>query len=171
MERIPSSPKSNCYFILKLKRDSMDYDAASANKLNIQDRLRDGTGGWDATTCCNFNFYKVDNGHIKFVRKNKSMNEIQIYDSRSHRATYSATVSSSRELLEKAFSGFGTRIELQLLDLQLFLILDLPTSLECMETQNTHLFLISALLIPVSTHTDVGIKSALFTFIKTCNSS
>ena len=58
VERIPSAPKSNCYFILKLGRDLMDYDAASANKLKIQDRLRDGTGGWDETTCCNFNFYK-----------------------------------------------------------------------------------------------------------------
>ena len=57
VHRIPSAPKTNCYFILNIGKDLMDYDSSAVNKLNIQDRLRDGTSAWDDISVSNFAFY------------------------------------------------------------------------------------------------------------------
>ena len=53
VHRIPTAPKSNCYFILNLGPELTDYDNIAANCMKVQDRLRDGTGGWDDMSVCN----------------------------------------------------------------------------------------------------------------------
>ena len=89
IQRIPSSPKSNCYFILHLGEELTDYTKLSINRLKIQDRLRDGTGGWDDTYVSNACLFIVENGALKSVVINKKKNIIpSTFHLRVHRGTY-----------------------------------------------------------------------------------
>lgn len=95
IQRIPSGPKSNCYFILHLGDELTDYTKLSSNRLKIQDRLRDGTGGWDDTYVSNACLFLVENGVLKSVVMNKKKNIIpSLFHLRAHRGTYVSQNSS-----------------------------------------------------------------------------
>ena len=95
VQRIPSGPKSNCYFLLNLGQELSAYEAATAHRLKVQDRLRDGTGGWDDVFTNNAAFFRVENGILKSVYVNKAKNILPIFDLRAHRATYTASHSEN----------------------------------------------------------------------------
>ena len=96
IHRIPTAPKSNCFFILNVEQELLDYEKSAKNKLKIQDRLRDGTGAWDEMSIFNHNFFKIE-GVLTWVRVNKLKGVQPPYDLRAHRATYFCTISSSSE--------------------------------------------------------------------------
>ena len=66
--RIPSGPKSNCYVILSIGIDLMDYEKSSVNKQLIQDKIRDGTGSWDDVNTSNFDFNQVHDKILTSVK-------------------------------------------------------------------------------------------------------
>lgn len=86
IQRIPSGPKSNCYFILNLGKELTDYETASNHRMKVQDRLRDGTGAWDDMNVCNSCCFLLENGVLKSVKMNKK--KTPHFDLRAHRATY-----------------------------------------------------------------------------------
>ena len=67
IQRIPSGPKSNCYFILNIGKELTDFDSASSNRMKIQDRRRDGTGAWTDISTSNTCLYLVENEILKWV--------------------------------------------------------------------------------------------------------
>ena len=104
--RVPTASKSNCYFILHIGNELMDYERSTKNKLKIQDCLRDGTSAWDDVSTCNFNFYKIEDGVLQWVKASKKLDQKPVYDLRAHRVTYTSKVSSSCEPTRKSVFWF-----------------------------------------------------------------
>ena len=105
IDRIPTAPKSNCFFILNVGQELLDYEKSAKNKLKIQDRLRDGTGAWDEMSISNHNFFKIE-GVLTWVRVSKLKSVQPPYDLRTDRATYYCTISSSSERSRKSVFWF-----------------------------------------------------------------
>ena len=103
--RIPSGPKSNCYFLLKMGADFMDYEKSRANKARIQDKIRDGTGAWDVNTF-NFDFYQVKDNILTTSKTRRYEHPRPHYDLRTHRATYSTKVSAPAEFSRNSVFWF-----------------------------------------------------------------
>ena len=104
--RIPSGPKSNCYFILSIGEDLIDYEKSSVNKPLIQDKIRDGTGSWNDVNTSNIDFYQVHGKILTSVKLKKNVQPRPHYDLRTHRATYSTKVASNPELSRKSIFWF-----------------------------------------------------------------
>ena len=88
VDRIPNGPKSNCYFILHVGTQLTEHANNSVNRMKMQDRLRDGTGGWDEYSVSNACYFSVENGILKSVLVNFKKNVHSHYDLRAHRANY-----------------------------------------------------------------------------------
>ena len=100
LQRIPNGPKTNCYFILNLGTDFTDYANLSLNNMKIQDRLRDGTGGWDDISLSNACYFAVKNGILRSIKLNAKKNlQNSHYDLKTHRVNY--TSKGSHDILSR----------------------------------------------------------------------
>lgn len=86
VSRIPSGPKTNCYFIVNLGAELTDFDSHHSNRLILQDRLRDGAGSWTDYSSNNTSCYIINNGKLKWTAFNSKAPN---FDLRAHRGTFS----------------------------------------------------------------------------------